>query len=122
MNQNFCIIIHYHEIALKGKNRNWFERQLINNIKVQLTNLPYNKIHLTAARIFCFGINESLWNKYASRLRRIIGIKYAILVSQSKNDIETINHLTARLLKDIEFSSFPLPIIKNRILEFKSFI
>ncbi|SVE35340.1 uncharacterized protein METZ01_LOCUS488194, partial [marine metagenome] len=73
MKQDYCILIHYHEIALKGKNRSWFERQLIKNIKHQLFGLPYTKVHLTAARIFCFGIDESLWNDYASRLRKVMG-------------------------------------------------
>lgn len=37
MNQNY-ILIHYGEIALKGGNRNFFEKQLIENIKSQLNN------------------------------------------------------------------------------------
>ena len=64
MKQDVCILIHYHEIALKGKNRSWFERRLITNIKHQLSGLSYSKVHLTAARIFCFGIDESSWYDY----------------------------------------------------------
>ena len=94
MTQDFCILIHYHEISLKGKNRNWFERQLISNIKHQLFNLPYTKIHLTAARIFCFGIDESQWNDYAHRLRKVMGIKHAILMTQVANDIKIIQATT----------------------------
>ena len=52
----FCILIHYHEIALKGKNRSWFERRLIKNIKRQLSGLPFTKVQLNAARIFCFAL------------------------------------------------------------------
>ena len=63
MTDQFCILIHYHEISLKGKNRSWFERCLIRNIKRQLTGLPFLKIHLTAARIFCFGLDEFKWNE-----------------------------------------------------------
>ena len=61
MNPEYCILIHYHEIALKGKNRKWFESQLIKNIKLQLNDLPYSKINLSAARIFCFGIDSLLF-------------------------------------------------------------
>ena len=46
MTEEFCILIHYHEIALKGKNRSWFERRLIKNIKRQLNGLPFTKIQL----------------------------------------------------------------------------
>ena len=79
MTEDFCILIHYHEISLKGKNRSWFERRLINNIKCQLSGLPSTKINLTAARIFCFGIDESLWNDYARRLQKIMGLNTFIL-------------------------------------------
>ena len=27
-----CILIHYHEIGLKGDNRSWFEKTFVNNI------------------------------------------------------------------------------------------
>lgn len=106
MKQEYCILIHYHEIALKGKNRSWFERQLINNIKKQLQGLPYTKISLSAARIFCFGINELLWNDYSNRLNKIIGIKYAILALQIPSDIDLIKTTSKNLLKNIDFTSF----------------
>ena len=106
MTEAFCILIHYHEIALKGKNRSWFERRLIKNIKRQLSGLPFSKIQLNAARIFCFGINESLWNDYAQRLRKVMGIKHAILMTQVKDDIDTMKSVAAAQLKGLEFSSF----------------
>ena len=106
MAENYCILIHYHEISLKGNNRSWFERQLIKNIRRQLTGLPYTKVHLTAARIFCFGIDESLWKDYARRLRKVMGIKHAILMTQVKSDIDKMQTVASNQLKDLEFSSF----------------
>ena len=106
MTEAFCILIHYHEIALKGKNRSWFERRLIKNIKRQLYGLPFTKVQLNAARIFCFGIDESLWNDYAQRLTKVMGIKHAILMTQVKDNIDTIKSVAAAQLKGLEFSSF----------------
>ena len=106
MIEAFCILIHYHEIALKGKNRSWFERRLIKNIKRQLSGLPFTKVQLNAARIFCFGIDESMWNSYAQRLKKVMGIKHAIIMTQVKDDIDTIKSVAAAQLKGLEFSSF----------------
>ena len=106
MSQEYCILIHYHEIALKGKNRKWFESQLIKNIKLQLNGLPYSKINLSSARIFCFGIDSLLWEEYSNRLNKIIGVKYSILVSQIKNEIELIKTISEFELKNEKFSSF----------------
>jgi len=106
MTEAFCILIHYHEIALKGKNRSWFERRLVKNIKQQLHGLSFSKVQLNAARIFCFGIDESMWKDYAQRLRKVMGIKHAILMTQVKGDIDTIQSVAAAQLKGLEFSSF----------------
>jgi len=37
---NKLILIHYHEIGLKGKNRGRFEQQLLTNINRALKNIP----------------------------------------------------------------------------------
>ena len=106
MTDNFCILIHYHEISLKGNNRKWFERILINNIKQQLTGLPFSKVQLNAARIFCFGINKSKWFEYRSRLRKIMGIKHATLMEQVNGKIDLIQVSAASQLQDVEFETF----------------
>ena len=106
MTAQFCLLIHYHEISLKGKNRSWFERHLIKNIKRQLTGLTISKVHLTAARIFCFGIDESQWVEYAQRLKKVMGIKHATLVDQLECDIKLIQESASDQLQGVEFDTF----------------
>ena len=106
MINQFCILIHYHEISLKGKNRSWFERRLIRNIKQQLIGLSVSRVHLTAARIFCFGINEFQWDEYAKRLKKVMGIKHATLVNQIENNIEQIQESVSNQLQGIKFDTF----------------
>ena len=106
MSENFCILIHYHEISLKGKNRSWFERRLIRNIKQQLRGLPFSKVHLSAARIFCFGIEKSQWDNYSNRLKKVMGIKHATLMAQLKSEIDLIKESAALQLQRVEFGTF----------------
>ena len=106
MTDQFCILIHYHEISLKGKNRSWFERHLIKNIKRQLTNLPVRKIQLNAARIFCFGIDQHRWDEYAYRINKIMGIKHATLMEQINCEMEIIKKSASRQLKQLDFNTF----------------
>ena len=55
MKKNFIrvILVHYHEIGLKGKNRPYFENKLLNNIKECLDkkNITYNKIFNISGRL-----------------------------------------------------------------------
>ena len=106
MTDPFCILIHYHEISLKGMNRGWFERRLIRNIKQQLSGMPLSNVHLTAARIFCFGIDESQWDNYAHRLKKVMGIKHATLVNQLTSNIELIQNAASDQLQGVKFDTF----------------
>ena len=58
------IIIHLHELTLKGRNRSWFEKILIKNIKVHLSKLPYSTIKIISGRIFVDKIDISQWPQY----------------------------------------------------------
>jgi len=51
MNQQLNWLIHYSEIGLKGKNRIFFERKLINNIKLALKNQGLRK-NVNLKRLF----------------------------------------------------------------------
>ena len=106
MKNQFCILIHYHEISLKGKNRSWFEKSLIKNIKKQLTGLPLIKIHLSAARIFCSGIEVEKWEQYKDRLKKIICVKNATLMHQVECTIDAIQDSAADILRDVSFNTF----------------
>ena len=86
------IIIHLHELTLKGKNRSWFEKTLIANLKKHLYKLPYKQIKLTSGRIFITEINQDLWEKYRQVLKCVIGIRNFILTKKTPLDINTIKN------------------------------
>ena len=89
-----CILIHYHEIGLKGDNRSWFEKTFVNNIKKQLNTLPYTKIKIIAARVLILGIDQKLSMKYSDCLKNVMGLKHAFLMSITElnnNCIETLS-------------------------------
>ena len=46
-----CAIIHYHELALKGRNREFFERQLIGNIRTVLKDLGATRVESLRGRL-----------------------------------------------------------------------
>ena len=106
MLEKYCILFHYHEISLKGKNRSWFERQLIKNIKIQLRNLPLLKIELISARIFCHGIDSSRWSEYVNRINKIMGIKHATLMEKNICTMDAMEKSAINQMKGVTFKSF----------------
>ena len=76
------IIVHYHELSLKGKNRNWFEKTLLKNIKRHLSNLAFTNISRLSGRIIVEGIDSKIWNEYADIMSNVIGIRNFILAAE----------------------------------------
>jgi len=84
------IIVHLHELTLKGKNRSWFENILINNLKKHLYKLPYQAIKIVSGRILVTSISRELWEEYRDILKCVIGIRNFILTKRVPLEIENI--------------------------------
>jgi thiamine biosynthesis protein ThiI len=69
-----CVIIHYHELALKGRNRPFFEQRLVRNVRLALTDLGVRQVDPLRGRIRARLPVEADWNVVAARLRRVFGI------------------------------------------------
>ena len=54
----YCILIHYHELALKKDNKAWFERIFQRNIQKHISPLPFKNINTYASRVFIYGIDN----------------------------------------------------------------
>jgi tRNA uracil 4-sulfurtransferase len=69
-----CVIVHYHELALKGRNRDFFERQLIGNIRTALKDLGATRIESLRGRLRV-ALPESLSDDVVKdRLSSVFGI------------------------------------------------
>ena len=86
------IIVHYHELSLKGKNRNWFEKTLLKNIKRHLYNLPFTNISRLSGRMIIEEIDSSLLDQYINIMSNVIGIRNFILAAETPLDLEQIKN------------------------------
>ncbi len=67
-------IIHYHEIALKGKNRDFFEFALIKNLKKSLTEKNYEKIERLYGRVVVFLKDGFAKDEVSERIKNVFGV------------------------------------------------
>ncbi|PWB42896.1 MAG: tRNA 4-thiouridine(8) synthase ThiI [Candidatus Methylomirabilota bacterium] len=67
-------LIHYHEIALKGKNRRFFLKQLEANLLAATRDLDCGPLLRPTGRLFLTLREESSWEVVRQRLSRIFGI------------------------------------------------
>ena len=105
---NSYTIIRYGEIALKGKNRRFFEEKLVANIKEKLSRqLPesFEFIRRISGRIL-IKTKGSIPNSKFQILNYIFGIHSFSFASESSQDINKLKKDCWNLMKDKKFRTF----------------
>lgn len=103
-------IVHYDEIALKGKNRPFFERALVDNIQNKLnigtSSVPTYQVKNSWGRIFVFGEDEKKINE---ALRTTPGVAtFGLGFEAARQDLSVveIGELTVKLAEGVGFETF----------------
>ncbi len=68
------VIVHYKELALKGRNRPWFIRALVRTIRALLSDLDVVHVAPVSGRIELRFQSEDHWPEVRARLARLPGI------------------------------------------------
>lgn len=108
---NSHIICHYGEIALKGGNRTFFERQLIQNIKQQISAFfpgAIKEIQRKHGSIVIHLTPEGTTqlNLLEKALAKIFGIVHFSVATEIAQDIEAIKKTALELLEKEDFETF----------------
>ena len=96
----YLIVIHYSEIALKGKNRKYFENLFINNIRKHINSLQYSSIKLYESRILINDVNPNDWIEYKKILLNVMGLENFILMIQCKSEVEELKKPVFQVLSE----------------------
>ncbi len=98
-----CILIHYSEIALKGRNRIFFEKKLIENIKSALSSeKPFVK--RLSGRIML--IHDGSEKKIRERLMKVPGISSFSFAVEAEKDMEDIRKAIDSIAKGMKIKTF----------------
>ena len=92
------VVVHYKELALKGKNRPWFIQLLVRNVKVALAGLHVASVRSIMGRIELELGDETSWDELRERLRRVFGIANFSSANRGPHDFDA---LAASILDDL---------------------
>jgi thiamine biosynthesis protein ThiI len=93
------ILIRFGELALKGKNRSIFEKQLQQNIKMSLKSISSLQINRTYGRIV-IELNGESHEPVVERLQHIFGIHSFSLALKVENSIDAMQKGALQVLND----------------------
>lgn len=71
-----CAIIHYHELALKGRNRPYFQDRLVRNVRLVLQDLGIRQVDALPGRIRVAWPEGLSWDSVKTRLACVFGIAH----------------------------------------------
>ena len=100
------VIVHYQEIALKGRNRPWFVERLVRNIRTATADLGVVKVRALMGRIELQHASDDDWAEVRERLARLPGIANFSRAVRTPRDIDAIVDTVLGGLVDREPGSF----------------
>jgi tRNA uracil 4-sulfurtransferase len=111
------IVVHYKELALKGRNRPWFIQLLVRNLKTALAGLPIRSVRSLMGRIEIELVNPEstnpesripnpVWDEARERVRRVFGIANFSFANRGPHDFDELAAAVLHDLGDREASSF----------------
>jgi thiamine biosynthesis protein ThiI len=92
------VVIHYQEIALKGKNRPWFVARLVRNIREATKDLDVRDVRALQGRIELVLGETTAWETARDRVAAVFGIGNFARAGRAPLDVEAI---AGRILADL---------------------
>jgi len=100
------VVIHYKELALKGRNRPWFVQTLLRNIRALLADLDVVHVGLVAGRIEVRFQTGDHWDVARTRLLRLPGIANFARAEHVDADVEVMATTVLNGLRGLPPRSF----------------
>ncbi len=104
-NTEKLFVIHYAEVGLKGKNRVFFEKKLVRNIKLSLRGTGYAEVKRLHDRIIVHLKQETDIAEIEKRLRRVMGIAHFELVYRTEKEMSVIKDTALQLTESKVFET-----------------
>jgi len=100
------IVVHYQEIALKGKNRPWFLARLVRNLRAAVADLDVRAVRPLMGRIeLVLGPNITR-EEVGERLRRTFGVANFSYAARTELDLDVLSRDILHDLRDRTCGSF----------------
>lgn len=82
------ILVHYSEVALKGKNRSWFVGRLVRHLHKALAGLHVKEVRTPIGRIEIIAADDAAVPEILDRLSRVYGVANYAVAAQIPRDFD----------------------------------
>ena len=100
------VVVHYQELALKGRNRPWFVDRLKQNLKAATADLDVVRVRTLMGRLEMVLGRDARWEDVKERLATVCGVATFSLAGRTSSDLETLGDAILANLGEGEKASF----------------
>jgi len=109
------LVLRYHEIALKGGNRPFFVRRLVQNVERAVAGLPVGSVQRASARLLVALHDARAWPEARERLARVFGLANFALAHElplatrtgdAEAEVDRLATAVVGHVRDVEIASF----------------
>src|SRR5580765_6779282 len=104
------VVVHYKELALKGRNRPWFIQLLIRNLRWALADFDIASVRSVMGRIEIELGRDVPWPEIADRVRRVFGIANFSHAGRGPHDFAALASIILSDLGDRSPASFRVSV------------
>jgi thiamine biosynthesis protein ThiI len=104
------IVVHYQEIALKGKNRPWFLSRLVRNLRGAVADLDVRAVRSLMGRIEVELGPGATREEVGERIRRTFGVANFSYAARTRLDLDVLTDEILRELRDRTCQSFRVSV------------
>lgn len=102
-----CVVVHYHEVGLKGRNRPFFIGTLEENLRRATAGLGVRGIERASGRILLWLEPEATWERLREGIKRVFGVVNFARGYALQPELETlVRGVVSRLQEAGEFGTF----------------
>lgn len=101
-----ALVVHFHEIGLKGRNRDFFEDALARNLRRALRGTGYQRIRKGFGRIVIDLEPDGMPELAAQRAADVFGVAYVGLGRRVEPELQQISDVALDLIRQETFTSF----------------
>lgn len=104
------LILHYHEIWLKGENKNYFLSRLRNAVKQSIEDLPVASIESISERLIITPADDDALPRIIDRLSRVFGIAYIAVAREIPSALASLGPAACEMMAEVSPGNFAVRV------------
>ncbi|MCL4848000.1 MAG: tRNA 4-thiouridine(8) synthase ThiI [Acidobacteria bacterium] len=108
-----CLLVHYQELALKGRNRPWFVDRLARNLRAATTGLGVAEVRPFMSRVEIRLRPGADADAVAARVARVFGVANVAVADRLPADLDLIEQHFVDRLRDATPASFRVRVARS---------